>query len=210
MLREKPANEAAIARLIDFLSEVQFITTRHGYELDLKYLQDSNKVAKRTPSDLKVLGIIENKDTAYKWKGGTDLRKIALKILDHRLQKNKKTVHFPIYGLQGISQSLETITDRLAQLLVQNERLLKSPKIGQISEDVDLFKVDEQRLFLAGQIANGLYSGVNHQTRSDETLLKLNETIVWATDDLMKKLLNRTSGKSFEVELPNITIQQEQ
>lgn len=196
-MREKPANEHAVARLIGFLTIIKF-RAKSGAppNSDIKLLIKSEGVAKRTFSDCKALGIFKVEDEKYTWlKQDQDLRKLALLILDYRLTKTKKTVHYPIPDFAGFAQSLEAIAERLAVLATQNEKWLKVAKNGleTINEPANLFRVDDQRLYIAGQIASVIYQDV-HNIHNDEFEARIhsrNQKIVLATDDLMKKLLNK-------------------
>lgn len=239
-MREKPANEQAITRLVRFMKDVNMAAIS-GLQLDVAYSLKQTGAAKRSFSDLKKLGIITvDDDKKIKWISlHLNFRSLALQILDHRLKQSKKTVHFPIPDLSPLTDSLETIVERMNQLLVQHERLLRQPKNNETRPDADLFKVDDQRLFIAGQIAAGLYKGItlcNHELiavnddedwrnptsrhrggppwkqqkavcrkcghtpnvkpSSDVDYTYINEIVVVATDDLMKRLLNRNDFTS--------------
>jgi hypothetical protein len=173
-MREKPANEKAVNNLIEFLKMVRFGLTGTPPTEFISKWQEDYQVAKRTKSDLTTLNIItKNADGSYKWNVGDNFRVIALRVLDHRLKKTKKTVHFPFPEFAGISDSLKEISQRLVELAVQNEKWLRTHKNPQITnEPADLFRVDDQRLYIVGQIASGIYKNVKickHEFVTGET-----------------------------------------
>lgn len=188
-MREKPANEAVVQRLIDYMNRISWQLKGEGADVDFKYLQKEFGVAKRTYSDLKALKIISFENKRHVFKAALDLRTLALKILDYRLKKNKKTVHYPIPGLADIADSLKQITERLMQLSVQHERLLKQPKNDIKGSDQDLFRIDDQRLFVIGCLLPSVHSNTSaypHTGMKDRNFLAIE-----IADDLLNQLLKR-------------------
>lgn len=206
MLRQKPANEEALQKLISFLFEIKsFAHNTPEQRIDVKYSIKTYQVAKRTFSDLKALKIITEQGDKIEFISKEDLRKIALKVLDYRLKKTKKQIHVPIPEFAGIADSLKTISERLEQLAVQNEKWLKTHKNSLVSnvENSDMFRVDDQRLYIAGQIAGNIFKeSFQYNNECDVQVIdRASNFIVQATDDLINKLLNGRSdfvGNCFE------------
>jgi hypothetical protein len=196
-MREKPANERAVSNLIGFIYEIkQAASSTSEDEFDVQYFTNFHNVAKRSFSDLKALKIVTKQGNKLTFNSKQDLRIIALKVLDYRLKKTKKTVHFPLPGLGAIADSLKEITEKLIYLSVQHERAFKSTK-NSLNEGAEvstnLFTEEQQRhkdrIYIAGQIANGLYS--------DPTLTgdfnNINYCVIRATDDLLDKLYPKST-----------------
>lgn len=223
MLREKPANEVAVEKLINFLAEAEVTLKTENIKYDFSEIIKSNGVAKRSFSDLKALKIVKHEaGKKPEWIGREQpLRITALQILDYRLKKSKKAIHVPIPDFAPITDSLKTIAERLAHITLQHERLLRTPKNAINETDVDLFRVDEQRLYIAGQIASAVYKShsfclhemiavpefdngnatssamkakcklCGYEPDNAFQVIDINSMIVSATDDLMSKLLNK-------------------
>lgn len=193
MLREKPANEYALNNLIDFLNDM-WLGCQNNLKNDVQNSIKHFKVAKRTFYDIVKLGIVKvdpNDKDRQIWLKEEPTRRTALQILDYRLKKTKKTLHVPIPDFSGIADTLQTIGERLAQLTVQNEKWLRTNKTTQITnEPADLFRVDDQRLYIAGQIASGVYSQIDYTDAIDQ-FEERNDKIIKASDDLMNKLLKK-------------------
>lgn len=193
MLRQKPANEAAISRLINFLND-SWLTLKSDKikKYNFTELMESHGVAKRTFSDCRALGLIKiEAGKKPEWINKEEpSRHMALRILDYRLKKTKKQVHYPIPDFAAIGESLKEITDRLIYLSVQNEKWLKTHKNYENSNvsESDLFRVDDQRLYLAGQIASGVFSNEAILNYSPEQFEIINKNIVTITDGLILKL----------------------
>lgn len=189
MLREKPANELAVQRLTSFLKWIRYHSTQTPQSVNVEYFIQSEQVAKRSFSDLKRLGIVKVNKESITWVSKDDDRTLALKILDYRLKKSKKQVHVPIPEFAAIGESLKTIAERLAVITVQYEKSLKQSKNIEITGESDMFKVEDQRLYIAGQVAAGIYSDFKGTTITAQAIEKTNKTIVSITDDLIRQLL---------------------
>lgn len=199
MLRQKPANEQALGRLIDFLLDLRNKTSPTSSIINIGETEKMWSVSNRTFSDcikLKIIIRSEIKPEKFLWqKGQVSTRILALQILDHRLKKTKKQIHVPIPDFAAIADTLQTIGERLTQLAVQNEKWLKRNK----NEDIavasdDLFRVDDQRLFIAGSIASGIYKEAFKYIQNPDDGAAIGSTsdfIISATDDLISKLLNK-------------------
>lgn len=183
-MREKPVSQERIDKYIDFLFVVKNNSEGTVQILTLSEIAKNSKVSSSAPSALEKLNIIEKKSKfVWIWKSETRPSKtIALKVLDFLLHKNKKTVHYPIPEFAGIAESLEHISERLIELAVQNEKWLRAHKNGLKSneqEATDLFRIDDQELYIAGQIASALYKPMkicNHefiQVQTNERLTNI-------------------------------------
>lgn len=192
-MREKPANEGAIARLIGYLNDVYLTSKANSTTFSAFELHKYHQVAKRTTSDCRRLKIFQvNEDKTVTWLDEDQpARFMALRILDYRLKKTKKTIHVPIPDFAGIADTLQTIGERLAQLAVQNEKWLKRAKNDEngLATEGDLFRVEDQRLYIAGQIASRIYKD-SFEHNPDQSISRASDFVIKATDDLMKKLLN--------------------
>ena len=195
-MREKPANEQAINRLNAFIGDLYLRIIGNVAELKPGPLMNNYHVASRTMGDLKALKIIKQDGKKYTWLGTEEvtnqyLRRISLLVLDYRLKQTKKKVHYPFPELAAIGETLKDISERLVQIAVQNEKSLKTPKNDFKTNTEDLFRVDEQRLYLAGQVAGGVYSILNQGKITFQQISDFNDVIINITDDLYNKLLNK-------------------
>lgn len=191
-MREKPVNPKTVERYIDFLNGVFDNQWPYECQVTITAIAMGDGVSKSAPTELVKMGIIQ-KDNPKRWIWTSNERpgkELALKLLDKLLHRNKKTIHVPLQpDFNGITASMQTVAERLAQIAVQNERILKRVKNEDvaIASEFDLFKIDDQRLYLAGQIATGLYS--SNSTDGME-LKSINAQIVQTTDDLLLQLRN--------------------
>jgi DNA-binding transcriptional regulator YhcF (GntR family) len=190
-MREKPANKEAVINLTNFVKWIRYHSTQSPESVNVEYFISSEKVSKRSFQDLRRLGIVE----VTKQDGFTlinckskekDDRKIALQILDFRLKKSKRTVHYPIPDFAAIGESLKEITERLVHLSVQNEKWLKTHKNYENSNvsESDLFRVEDQRLFIAGHIAGECFK----EGRYEEGIEAATDYVIKITDVLLSKL----------------------
>lgn len=210
-MREKPANEAAVQRLISFLKMVQFQAKGNPNIINFNSLQEDEGVAKRTASDCRALDIIKADGNKTIWipKEPVDFRLLALKILDHRLKRTKKTIHFPIPDFAGIADSLKEISERLMYLTVQQEKFLKTAKTGQIESadnSATLFTEEQQRhkdrVYLLGQIAGSYFSDLTPYNSSDPevnastdqaNISARSKTVFNIVDNLLEKLYTKNN-----------------
>lgn len=158
MLREKPVKKEILERYRLFIEAVRW-TEKQTNILTLSQLANRYGINSSAPGTLIQLGFIKKENSKlWEWlKPEKSSEQCGLEMLNHLLNKTKKTIHVPIPDFAAIGESLKTIAERLAHIAVQNERLLKSDKTGVKSGDADLFRVDDQRLFIGGQIASGVY-----------------------------------------------------
>jgi hypothetical protein len=197
-MREKPVSPARLQKYIDFLYSIHEndSVNNKSNQASLSTIATNYAVSSAAPNALIKLGIITRESKyVWTWKEATRPTKThALKLLDHLLHKNKKTLHVPIPEFAGIAQSLQTIADRLTELHINSERSLKRAKNalnGKLENETDLFRVDDQELYIAGQVAAGVYSTLNAGTFNPEDVSMSNETIAFITKDLMNKLRNK-------------------
>lgn len=162
-MREKPVSPERIEKYVEFINTVR-MNSQHSNPhniVSLSEIASNNAVSSAAPAALIKLGYVDRKSkTTWFWKTDSPLREIALKVLDYLLHKNKKTIHVPIPEFAGIADTLTTIAERLAQLVVQNEKYNRGAKnsIKQAEAETDLFRVDDQELYIAGQVASGYLS----------------------------------------------------
>ncbi len=165
-MREKPVSLERIEKYVTFIGQVRNHSEENNPNniLSLSEIARSNNVSSAAPAALIALRYIDRKGkNVWNFNTTKSLKEVALKVLDHLLHKNKKTIHVPIDGLAEVADSLKTIGERLADIYVQNSKLLKTAKNGLKSNDTeaDLFRVDDQELYIAGQIASGVYKAAN-------------------------------------------------
>lgn len=197
-MREKPVSPARLEKYITFLLEVKKnnIEYNPNCPVTLSEFVKMHEVSSAAPSVLEELGFIKRlskKEWRWTTKAHNHLEKtIALKLLDFLLHKNKKTVHVPIPEFAGIADSLKTIADRLAEIYVQQQKSLKSPKNASAgNSEADLFRIDDQRVYIAGQIASGIYSICDIENLRQGQVVDCNDLIIAATNDLLNKLRNK-------------------
>jgi hypothetical protein len=204
-IRQKVANEQAVAKLEGFLLSLK-LDLDEGNPGNFSSRQKQFNVSNSTTAACKALQIIGKEGSKYKFKSQQPPRTLALLILDYFLKQNKKTMRGDIMpDFEPLMHALGNIFEKLNILTVQNEVSLKRLKTGLNGnyENTDLFKVDEQRLYIAGQISSGIYFDHNQQTVrepvdiwNDEHIEKINNRIVYATDNL---LANLREGKNENV-----------
>lgn len=84
----------------------------------------------------------------------------------------------------AIANTLNTILEKLNIGIVQNEIALKRSKSALNSTDIpELFRIEDQRVYIAGQIAGN----INHNFYFQDFRLA-NRQIIEATDDLICQL----------------------
>jgi hypothetical protein len=193
-MRQKPANEYALNNLIDFLNDI-FLGCEANLKNDIKQSINHFKVAKRTFSDLKALEIVKvdpNDKEKIIWIANKQqpMRITALKILDYRLNKTKKTIHFPIPDFAAIGDSLKEISERLMQITVQHERALKTTKNIQGETQAinpTIFTEQQQRFELVKAISAG---GIFNTFANLNDYQAVGHRIVTVADHLIE-LLNK-------------------
>lgn len=205
-MREKPINQASLHRTIQFLKNLKTVCD-YDAPISLSTLVKEHGIASGTGSacfhEMIIETIGKNK---FKWlpkmtnMAGDNseevFKHLALQIKDRLLHKNKKTIHTPINpDWATVITHLKEISDKLSISLQQNESVLKRIKTDIKGNDQDLFKVDDQRLYIAGQIASGIYSNTTinplNEICNQKDTDDVNNYIVNLTDDLMNKLLKR-------------------
>jgi hypothetical protein len=200
-MREKPVTESTLQKYCGFLAAIErtslpFINEEKD---SLSAIAKLHQVSSSAASAIVKLGFVEKGETRNVWHWNRKNKHIplmAFQLLDYLLHKNKKAQVTPIPGLADISDSLKAISDHLVHIAVQNEKLIKSLTTGQITEikSGDLFRVDDQELFIAGHIASGVYeAGFQHMMNPRDAACyeTSNMMIIEATKDLMNKLRNK-------------------
>lgn len=191
-MREKPVSEVTVDKYIDFLFNVQKLSD-NAAQVTLRKLTELNNITAYAAVAIVKLGIIEKhkEKGSWTWKVGRPSKQMALQLLDFILHQRKKTIHTPIMpDWASIAKALDNVSEKLAVITVQNNNALKRLKIApnQTGEKADLFRVDDQRLFIAGQIASGIYHSDFFNSLAEQHIQQANDYIVRATDDLITQL----------------------
>lgn len=192
IIRQKPANQQAVQKLEGFVISLKG-TLDKGEPPNFSARQSKYGVSSSTTSACKALGIIKKEGNKYVFKSEETPGTIALLILDYFLKQNKKTMRGDVIpNFEALTRTLGNIVEKLTLLTVQNEVGLKRLKQGNTApETSDLFRVDDQRLYLAGQIAAGIYDRVFPfvlNPSDGASIQETNRMIVEATDDLLLQL----------------------
>lgn len=192
-MREKPVSQDRIEKYIRFLTSVFNASDNNDLTnlLTLSEIAKRFKVSSGAPKALHDMGIIQKQigsKNTWTWKGESPSKVLALKVLNFLLHKNKKTVHVPIPEFAGIADSLKTIIDRLGEIYVQHERGLKTSKSGH-NGNIDLFRVEDQRLFLIGSLLPTIHSSNSPYPHGG--MEERNFLAIEIADDVLKQLLQR-------------------
>lgn len=156
-MRNRPANEEAVKRLIDFMKDLRF-TIENGQHVSLPRLQETHGISKRSGSALITLGLITKIGVhEYEWniKVVNSYRYWALKIMDHNLHKTKKEIVTPLLPeFATIANVLNNISEQLAISINKNNNRLKGMKSS--DTEANLFSYEEQHhrdmVYLTGKL----------------------------------------------------------
>lgn len=175
-MRVRSVNEKAVGKLINFLTELK-TDIDQGLYVTAGFLQTKHGVSKSSYSACRKLNIIT---AEQKWNiFFKPDRQTAIKILELLRQRSDKQVDAPISDLwvQEITAIKGLLTEVRDNTKKQNNR----------SEG---FKINE-RVYLAGQIASGIYDRVFPfilNPSDGASVEETNNMIIKATDDLLLKL----------------------
>lgn len=208
MLREKKVHPQTLRRTSSFLRTL-FHKCHNKEKFTLSTLTKEFQIASGTGAACIRQNIIKKIDAGfYQWIWPNELTsdeytKLALLIKDQCLVMSKKSTHTPINpDWLPLMNAVKELTNVMNVGMVQQEKLLKeiktlnSPNLKDVSGD--LFRVDDQRLYIAGQIVSSVYYGLSSSPNTSNSYSLANDTVIAATDDLMKKRLNRDSEGTFE------------
>lgn len=172
-MRVRAVNEKAVAKLIAYLTELKK-DLNDGIYVTGTHLQTKHQVSKSTYSVCKKLGII-TEDQKWNQSFVSD-RKTAIKILEYLRQQSDK-------------QSDKPISDLWVQEITHIKGLLTEIRDNAKKKDnrSEGFKISE-RVYLVGQIANGIYSNAHNYNINIISFQDINNLVIEASKDLLSKL----------------------
>lgn len=179
-MRQRSVNEKAIRKLIGFLIDLKKEIS-DGHVILSTILQENHSVSKSTFSACRKLEIIKpNADGIFQWNSVFQSdRRTALKILELLRQRSDKQSDNPIseawvLEISGIKQLLSEIRDSTKK----REGALNGLKLPQI----------DQRTYLAGQIASGIFTGKNIGNIPNAVIAEYCSLVVTISTELSNQL----------------------
>lgn len=194
-MRYRSPNEKAVAKLLNFLNALQQKCDGTDFtEFTTTQLHKSFSVSKSTYSVCKKLGIVKESKEGLEWVKEAPNREMCLQILSVLLEQSKKEVLTPIsQDWQALNEALRDISEKITIGITQNKNRLDGFKMPQ--KQTTIFSEQEQRqkdrVYLAGQIANGIYSGRVCGDLQPHTIAIISNTVLNATDHLLNKLYSK-------------------
>jgi hypothetical protein len=213
-MREKPVSEKTITKYIDFLYSVKENALPYQCKVSLSEISTNFSINKTAPKAIEKLGLIKKiSTTKWEWLGDPDVwpdKELALRVLNHLLAMNKKTVHTPIWAdyaadIAAITQTLSEIRDNTSETNKSIDRIKSSranrqkdlPAIA--SEQIHgetLFSEADQRFGILKAISSGIYGAILGTTTAtnflkDKRYQLINDIIIASTEDLMNKAFNK-------------------
>jgi hypothetical protein len=207
-MREKPANEDAVKRMIGFLSAVKDKTTDETFTTSCADLQKNFQTSRLAFSSIKFLKVVEPVPNSNKFKWNDDFqpgRKLALMVLDNILHKNKKVKHVPLMPEFATAVSLlAKISDKLDVYTLQQENILKrlkqpSNELPAIMGETLFSEADQYHkdfVYLAGQVSSSAWDNVTVALTSKTDVDLINRNIMHITTDLLTKINNLKTTKN--------------
>ncbi len=201
-MRIRKANEAAINKTLNFLNALQHKCDGTDFtEYTTSQLHIAFQVSKSTYSVCKKLSIVKETPIGIEWIKEQPNWEMCLQILGVLLEQKKKEVVMPISTeWLNLSEVLTDISEKLTIGINQQKSVLNRPILP--LKESSLFSDQEQRqkdeVYIAGQIASGIYFDHNQETIrepvdiwNDDHIEKVNNRIIFATKDLLNKLRNK-------------------
>jgi hypothetical protein len=188
-MRQKAPKESTVNKYINFLLSV------HDYSIgnfengsNLRLLAANCYINKNVAKAIVELKIVDIDGKGWHWLSFKPDRTLALTVLDYLLVKNKKQVHTPLAGMEAFTTAIRQHTEAIQRNSLEINSGLRTLKNRSNDNTPDLFKIDSERLFLAGAIASGIYHGDFFNSLSQQHISQANDYIVEAVDDLLTKL----------------------
>lgn len=179
-MRKRTVNQRALEKLSLLIFEVRG-RLANKENLNFSQLYNTYNVSKSTISVAKKLGYIIEVDGYLTWNNPDQHsdRVIGLKILEALRQQSDKQSDKPISDLWVAE--INSIKSLLSEIRSNTKDRATGLKSTSISE----------RVYLAGQIASGIYMGILKYIQNQNDTASIDGTsdfIISATDDLLKKL----------------------
>lgn len=179
-MRQRSVNQKAVNKLTLFLYELRGRLANNETVI-FTTLYEKHSVSKTTLSALKKLGYIIENGLTFEWANNLNHsdRTIAIKILELLRQRSDKQSDNPIseawvLEISGIKQLLSEIRDSTKK----REGALNGLKLPQI----------DQRTYLAGQIASGIFTGKNIGNIPNAVIAEYCSLVVTISTELSNQL----------------------
>lgn len=187
-MREKKCLESTVDKYINFLIAVK--ANENDKYASMDYLIEQHKINKSVRKTLITLFIIDYKSNNFwHYLSFEPDRKLALTVLDHLLEKGKKSRHTPIAGMEAFVTAVERNTEAINRNAIEVNKLLKTRENRLGDNTGDLFRVDSDRLYIAGQMVSLFRDAFEYNQVGDEQAIsRTSDFIIRATDTLLLKL----------------------
>ena len=199
MSRQRSENEQAVLKTVQFLQDLKHSCDNGSvFYVSVKAVNFGiNKSTGKACKDLEVVKSLG--DNRYKWvMANTNYRYIALLILEKLRERQQKTVE-PEYlpNMQPLITAINTLTEKLTLTSNQQNKRLSEPKNASLFADQE--SKEAIRLKILCSITSGVYQQEFKETvcepfsiYSPEHVHHLNNAIIAATEDLLKKFNSKS------------------